>query len=144
MIEKIIHGIEFNNPHEISSKEKPNIIDTIGKNYRIARRVYQSLFVDVADRFIKYIHLLDIDEIQQLDDDLKTNGWGTKSLLEIENAYELLTIFRMFYYFNERLPLTNGLLIAPDGETTEGTEKINLKLLYEMFKGTKSHGLVSI
>ena len=144
MIEKIIHWIEFNNPHEISSKEKPNIIDTIGKNYRIARRVYQSLFVDVADRFIKYIHLLDIDEIQQLDDDLKTNGWGTKSLLEIENAYELLTFFQMFYYFNRRLPLTNGLLIFPDGETPKGTEKINLRLLYEMFKDTKSHGLVSI
>ena len=34
----------------------------------------------------------------------------------------------MFCYFNGRLPLTNGLLIAPDGETLEGTEKINLKL----------------
>ena len=46
----------------------------------------------------------------------------------------------MFYYFNGRLSLTNGLLIAPDAETPEGTEK----LLYEIFKDTKSHGLVSI
>ena len=50
----------------------------------------------------------------------------------------------MFYYFNGRLPLTNGLLIVPDGEVPEGTEKINLKLLFEMFKDTQSHGLVSI
>ena len=50
----------------------------------------------------------------------------------------------MFYYFNGRLPLTNGLLIVPDREVPEGTEKINLKLLYEMFKNTQSHGLVSI
>ena len=50
----------------------------------------------------------------------------------------------MFYYFNRRLPLTNGLLIFPDGETPEGTEKINLKLLYEMIKDAKSHRLVSI
>ena len=50
----------------------------------------------------------------------------------------------MLYYFNRTLPLTNGLLIVSDGETPEGTEKINLKLLYEMFKDTKSHGLVSI
>ena len=85
--------------------------------------MYQSLFVDVADSFIEYIHLLDVDEIQQLDNDLEVNGWGTKSLLEIENAHELLTIFQMFYYFNGRLPLTNGLLIIPDGETPEGTEK---------------------
>ena len=40
--------------------------------------------------------------------------------------------------------MTNGLLIVPDGETPESTEKINLKLLYEMFKETKYHGLVSI
>ena len=106
--------------------------------------MYQSLFVDVADSFIEYIHLLDVDEIEQLDYDLKANGWGTKSLLEIENAYELLTIFQMFYYFIGRLPVTNGLLIVPVGETPEGTEKINLKLLYEMFKATKSHGSVSI
>ena len=103
-----------------------------------------NLFLDVADSFIAYIHSLDVDEIQQLDDDLKANGCGTKSLIEIENTYELLTIFQMLYYFNRTLPLTNGLLIVSDGETPEGTEKINLKLLYEMFKDTKSHGLVSI
>ena len=50
----------------------------------------------------------------------------------------------MFYYFNGRLPLTSSLLIVPDGEVPEGTEKVNLKLLYEMFKDTQSHGLVSI
>ena len=50
----------------------------------------------------------------------------------------------MFYYFNGRLPLTNGLLIVPDGDVPEGTEKINLKLFYNMFKDTESHGLVSI
>ena len=144
LIEKIIDGIEFNKPYEISSEKKKNIIDTIEKNYRISRLVYQSLFVDVEDSFIEYIHLLDVDEIQQVDDDLRANGLGTKSLLEIENAYKLLTIFQMFYYFNRRLSLRNSLLIVPDGETAEGTEKINLKLLYEMFKDTKSHGLVSI
>ena len=134
LIEKIIHGIEFNNPYSISSEKKPEITDTVEQNYRISRRVYRSLFVDIADSFIEYIHSLNVDEIQQLDDDLKANGWGTKSLLEIENAYELLTNFQMFYYFNGRLPLTNSLLIIPDGEVPEGTEKIILKLLYKMFK----------
>ena len=144
MIEKIIHEIEFNNPYNISSEKKAEIIDTVEKNYRISRRVYQSLFVYIADSFVEYIHSLNVDEIQQLDDDLKANGWGTKSLLEIENAYEPLTIFQMFYYFNGRLCLTNGLLIISDGGVPKGTEKINLKLLYEMFKDTESHRLVSI
>ena len=130
MIEKIIQGIEFNNSYNISSEKKPEIIDTVEKNYRISRHVYQSLFVDVADSFIEYIHSLNVDEIQQLDDDLKEN--------------ELLTIFQMFYHFNRRLPQTNGLLIVPYSEVPECTEKINLKLLYEMFKDAQSHGLVSI
>ena len=67
-----------------------------------------------------------------------------KSMLEIENAFDLLRIFQMFYHFNSRSPLTNGLLVVPDGETPEGSEKIYLKYLYEMFQGTKSHGLVSL
>ena len=104
----------------------------------------QSLFVDVAGSFIEYIHSLDVDEIQQLDDDLKSNGYRAKSLLEIENACKLLNTFQIFYYFNGRSPLINGLLIVPDGETQRSAEKINLKLLYEMIKDTNSHRLVSI
>ena len=50
----------------------------------------------------------------------------------------------MLYYFNGRLPLTNGLLLVPDGETPELTEKISMKTLYELFKDKKSHGSVSL
>ena len=50
----------------------------------------------------------------------------------------------MFYYVNGRFSLTNGLLIVPDREVSEGEEKINLKQLYNMFKDTNSHGLVSL
>ena len=106
--------------------------------------MYQSLFVDVADTFLEHIQSLDLDEIQQMDEDIKSNWWGVKSLLEIDNDYDLLRIFQMFYHFKDRLPLTNGLLIVPDGETFEGAEKISLKDFYEMFQGTKSHGLVSL
>ena len=62
----------------------------------MSRQVYQALFIDIADSFIEYIHSLDINEIQELDDDLKANGWGVKSLLEVENALELLTVFHVF------------------------------------------------
>ena len=65
-----------------------------------------------------------------------------QSIIEIEDSIELLCIFQMFYYFDWRL--TNGLLRVPDGETPEESEKISLKTLYEMFKDTKSHGLVSL
>ena len=96
--------------------------------------VYQSLFVDLADAFIEYIHTLDADKIQQLDDNIKANGYGVKSLLEIENSYELLKIFQLFYYLNGRLLLTNDLIIIANGDVPERIVKVNLKLLYEMFK----------
>ena len=79
---------------------------------------------------------------QELDDDIKANGLGVILLLDIENAYELLTIFQMFYYLNGRLPLTNGLLVVSNGEVPEGSEKINLKNLYEMFKDTHSQARI--
>ena len=99
------------------------------------------LFVDIVDTFIEYIQSLDIDEIKQMDSDLKANNWGEgggKSLLEVKDTFDLLCIFQMFYHHNGRLPLTNGLLIIPDGDTPERSEKVSLKLLYKMIKDTKS------
>ena len=59
LIEKIIHGVEFNNAYEISSEKKPNIIDTIEKNYRISRRMDQSLLLMLQtvllNIFIRYM-----------------------------------------------------------------------------------------
>ena len=144
MVEKIINSIQISNPYKNPTEKNPEITETVESNYKRSRRLYLTLFIDIADSFIEYIHSLDINEIQGLDDDLKANGWELQSLLEVENTYELLTVFQMFYYLNGRFPLTNGLLIVPDGEVPEGREKINLKQLYEMFKDTNSHGLVSL
>ena len=104
------------------------------KNYRLCRLVYQSLFVDIADIFIQYIHSLEHDEIKQLDDDIKANRWGVESIVDIQNSFEFLRIFQLFYYRNGRLPLTNGLLSVTDRETPPGAEKMSLKGLYELFK----------
>ena len=64
LVEKIIHCVEFSNPYENSIKKKPEIIETVESNYRIIRRVYQSLYSGVADIFFDYIHSLNPDEIQ--------------------------------------------------------------------------------
>ena len=115
----------------------------VEKTYKICRRVYQPLFIDIADIFIEYIQSLDLDEVQQMDDYIKSNGLVVKSLMKIENTFDLLRIFQMFYHFNRRLPLTNGRLIVPEGETPEGSEKISSKDLDEMFQGKKPHDLLS-
>ena len=100
LVEKLIHGVEFSNSYENSIEKNPEINKTVESNYRILielRRVYQHLYADIADIFIEYIHSLDADEIQELDEDLKTNGWGAKTALEIENSLELLSIFQLYY-----------------------------------------------
>ena len=63
------------------------------------------------------------------------------SLLEIQNAFDLLRIFQMYYHFNDRLPLTNKLLVVPDGETPDGSIKSSIKDLYDMFKVQNSMAL---
>ena len=79
-----------------SKKRKTEITETVESSYRIIRRVFQHLYVDIANIFIEYIHSLDADEIQQLDEDLKTNAWCAKTLLQIENSFELLSSFQLF------------------------------------------------
>ena len=88
---------------------------------------------------------MDSNKIQQLDSNIKSNGWGfINDILDMDNSVELLSTFQLFYHKNSRLPLRNGLIIVPDGDVPEGEEKINFKNLYEMFRSTKSHGLVSM
>ena len=99
------------------------------KKYGICRRLYQPLYVDITDILIQYIHFLEPDEIEQLDDDIKANGWGIMSIVDVENSVEVLLYFETFYYFNSRLLLTTGLLPMPDGKTFPAAEKISLKRL---------------
>lgn len=133
MIEKKIHSVDFTNPYENSIERNPEILETVESNYKIIRRVYQHIYTDIADIFFEYMHSLDLDEIQGLDKEIKSNGWGVKNLLDIKKAMELLSVFQTFHQNTARLPLTNGLLIVPEGDVPDGEEKINMKNLYEMF-----------
>ena len=49
LIEKIIHGVEFQNPYNTPVEKKPEIIETVESNYRVIRRVYQHLWVNTAE-----------------------------------------------------------------------------------------------
>ena len=112
-------------------------------NYRILRRVYQQLHIDVTELFSEYINSLSSYEIKDMDDDIKANGWGIKKITEIEDAHELMKIFQDFYTMTGRLPLSNSLLVVPDGDAPPD-EKVNMRQLYDLYKNTKSHGLVSL
>ena len=143
LIEKINHGIEFKNFYETDSENKPEILSTIERNYRIARRVYQQLHNDTSELFADFIRSLSVFEIQDMNEDIVANGWGVKKISEVTDLEEMLKIFQDFYSMTGRLPLSNSLLVAPDGDA-HPDEKLNMKQLYDLFKNTDSQGVVSL
>ena len=78
LIEKIIHGVEFENLYATDSERKPEIMPTIEGNYRIARRVYQQLHLDAAKLFAEFIRSLSVFEQRDMDEDIAASGWGIK------------------------------------------------------------------
>ena len=116
---------------------------TVERNYRIVRRVYQQLYLDIAELFAEFIRSLSSSELQVFDEDISANGWGIKKISEVSDAQELLKIFQDFYSLAGRLPLSNSLLVVPDGDAPP-EEKLNMRQLYDLFKNTNSHVLVSL
>ena len=144
LIEKLIHSVKFEDLYATNSeKKKTEILQIMEGNYRILRRVYQQLHIDVTELFSEFINSLSSYEIKDMDDDIKANGWGIKKITEIEDAHELMKIFQDFYTMTGRLPLSNSLLVVPDGDAPPD-EKVNMRQLYDLYKNTKSHGLVSL
>ena len=116
---------------------------TVERNYRIVRRVYQQLYLDIAELFAEFIRSLSSSELQVFDEDISANGWGIKKISEVSDAQERLKIFQDFYTLTGRLPLSNSLLVVPDGDAPP-EEKLNMRHLYDLFKNTNSHGIVSL
>lgn len=144
LIEKIIHGIKFESLYQLEAEKKPEIMETIESNYRIARRVYQQLYVDVSELFAKFVRSLGTFEIKDMNNNIRVNGWGIKKITEVQDSEELMNIFQNFYNLMGRLPLSNGLLVVPDGDAPPGEDRVNMRNLYELFKHTKSRRLVSL
>ena len=69
---------------------------------------------------------------------------GIKRIIDVKDAEDFVNIFQTFYQLTDRLPLSNGLLVIPDGDPPPGEKRVNMKSLYDMFKNSNSHGLVSL
>ena len=145
LIEKIIHGVEFENLYQSNPEKKPEMMETTESNYKVTRRVYQYLYYDIAELFFDYIKSLDSLEQQDIDEDMRINGWGSvEKISEVQDSMRMLNLFQDFYTATGRLPTFNGLLVVPDGDAQPGENKVNVKQLYDLFKNTSSHGLVSL
>ena len=111
-------------------------MNTIEANYRIARRIYQQLHLDISELFADFIRSMSIYELQDMDEDIKANGWGVQKVTEVQGSQELMKIFPDFYSLTGWLPLSNGLLVVPDGDALPSENEINMKQLYKLFKNT--------
>ena len=116
LIEKIIHSVEFHNPYTSSVEQKPEITNIVENNYKTAICFYQDLYIDIADFFQEFIKSLPPQDIQDMDDDIKSKGLGVKNILDVENSLDLMNIFQIFDHTTGRLPLGNGLLTVPEGD----------------------------
>ena len=78
--EKLIHGVEFKNPYNIETEKRPGIKETVESNYRVARRVYQQLHLDISELFAEFIRSIGSLNLQNMDNNIKDNGWGIKKI----------------------------------------------------------------
>ena len=143
LIEKLINEVEFKNQYNTVSERKLEIMSTIEGYYRIARRVNKQLSFDTAELFAEFIRSFNSFELQNMDEDIRANRWGIKKIGEVSDLQEVIKIFQDFYTITGRLSLSNSLLVVPDGDAPPG-EKLNMKQLYDLFKNTNSHGIVSL
>ena len=76
LAEKLIQGVEFESDYENSLEKKTLDVETMEGNYKVARRVYQQLFYDIAELFQEYVQSIDLYEQQDIEEDLKNARWG--------------------------------------------------------------------
>ena len=49
-------------------------METVESNYRVARRVYQQLYIDIAELFAEFIRSIDPLNLQDMVNDIKANS----------------------------------------------------------------------
>lgn len=94
--------------------------------------------------FVEFVRSIPPFDLQDMDEDIKSNGWWIKKISDVENSLDLINIFQAFYQITGRLPLSNGLLVVPDKDLPPEEDRVNMKSLCDMFRHMNSHGLASL
>ena len=101
------------------------------------------LYKCVAEDFKFYIDNLNQSDLDEIDADMVSRG--VNSIKSTQNSTELLMLFAYFYFINGRFPTTNEHTFVPraDLPSEVNGETLNIKKLYDKFRRTDSHGIVS-
>ena len=108
-IEKIIAVTEDLNKTDLSDKET-KIVKKITKNYKICKRVYKVLYTLISECFQEYLSTLEHHELVEINGHVKTNGRTLNDIKDYTDSFELLKSMDFFFYLNDRLPATNGVI----------------------------------
>ena len=107
------------------SKCEKKIIKNMKHNYKVACRVYNSIYSNIAEQFKIYLEFLASDKIDETENYFRANGNGLFSFRDSQSTTELFHSFAMFYYINGRLPYTTGHLFVPDREIPQASRGKN-------------------
>ena len=123
--------------------EDSKMIQGMTKNYRLLRRVHHDMYTTIAENFKYYLSTLTQSEFDDIDSEIISSGLN--SLQNVETATELLMLFDFFYFVNGRFSTTGVHTFIPraDLPMEVNGEELNIKKLYEKFRTTNSHALVS-
>ena len=140
-IESLIYKVE-KDYYKIKTTEDSEMIQDMSKNYRFLRRIHHDLYTTIAENFKLYLSTLTQSEFDEIDSDIISSGLN--SLQNVETATELLMLFD-FYFANGRFPTTGVHTFIPHADFTMEVngEELNIKKLFEKFRTTNSHALVS-
>ena len=144
LIESLIYKVEQEKDYyKIKMTEDSEMIQDMSKNYRLLRRIHHDLSTTIAENFKLYLSTLTQSEFEEIDSDIISSCLN--SLQNVETATELLTLFDFFYFVNGRFPTTGVQTFIPrsDLPMEVNGEELNIKKLYEKFRTTNSHALVS-
>ena len=105
--------------------------------------MHNEIYTSIAQNFQLYINSLEQSELEEIDADFVSSGLN--SIQNVDSATELMMLFDFFYFVNGRFPTTTVHMFVPraDLPMEVNREEINIKKLYEKFRGKNSHGLVT-
>ena len=74
LVEKMIHGVKFENLYQSNPEKNPEIMETIESSYMEVKRVYQCPCYDITELFSEYVQSMSSFEQQDIDEDMRING----------------------------------------------------------------------
>ena len=113
LIETLIYKVEKDQDYyKIKTVEDSEMIKNVEKNYRVLRRVYNEVYMSIAENFQLYINSLEQSELEEIDADFVSSGLN--SIQNGDNATEVMMLFDFFYFVTGRLPTTTLIRLFPE------------------------------